>query len=88
MAIDPDRTPEAGLPSQDEIPTSPSLAVGLRCAECKGERMVLTLVERDETGAVLKAVASPCTACKGAGTMTRSEFRAWHATREGRPPRF
>jgi hypothetical protein len=88
MAIDPDATPEGGLEAVPEEPTtSPDLAAGLRCPECLGERMILTLVERDAEGAVTHAVASPCPVCKGAGTTTRSSWREWHARREGRPSR-
>lgn len=81
--MDPDATPPEGIPAEE--PTSPDLAQGLRCPECNGMGMVLTVVELNDDGMLDHAVASPCALCKGARTVSRAQFRSWHARREGRP---
>lgn len=80
-----DDTPPYPTEIPEERPTSPDLAVGLKCPECQGQGFILTIVELNEDGYLDHAAASPCSLCKTARTVTRSEFRRWHATRSGRP---
>jgi len=83
--IDPDQTPTEGIPAEED--TSPDLRAGLSCPSCRGERMVLHVVEREPDGSVSKAIANPCPDCKGAGRVDRRTFCRIRAISQGRPPR-
>lgn len=83
-----DSTPPEGVPAVEIPPepdTSPQLPLAMvPCPECGAVGMKMTCVELDENGCLEHAAAAPCPLCKGATKVTRKEFRAWHARRQGR----
>lgn len=81
--VDPDATPDDGLPAE-EVPTSPEIAVGLTCPECKGQRMTLAITEVNPDGTTAKALASHCSLCKASGMVDKATFTRWHQSREAR----